>query len=1451
MKLPSKLALHGRYRYEAEIGEGGGGRVVRAADTLSGKSVALKLVPPEALGLLRAEEDALRTLSGEGVAQVLELVRLNQPLPAPWSLAAGTGVLVEELVEGTRSDEVFAGLETEARVEAFWPLAIGVSLALSRVHAAGVIHGDIKPANIVATGLAASLVDFGLAGPPRSSSPHVSGTIGFLAPECLFGERTAATDLYALGQTFRCWLADDSGPLEATVPDALRTLVASLVEEDAALRPASAHDVAQALSQASGRDRLGAPPKMPPELALQLPFCGHEVALQELLGALTKGGLICVHGPAGAGKTRLISETVRRLQRSGAESGESVTFVANASAEHLPRSPYVAEAGDTTFEAARRALRAAAIDGQAAAWVFERAELTEERDVLNVSLGPLSNDEFDKLFASAAARSGGALRASKRIEAQRRSGRLSGRLCRLLADGLGRSEKRECRGPGQLVPSAAEDVAQRLALAGGRLSAEALGDASAALSRLASEGLAIVSADGQWHLRDDLVPEVCDAMPTKRRKALAAKLVGATRRQRAHLAAHRNEEGAPELFERAMSHAYDLGRTSDVERLSVDAERLGASSPAQVRVLFAARVSAGRYSSALLCAEPSEVPEVLRRAGRRDEAQAKLATLGEDPSLAYTRAWLAFGDGALDEAERFTDAATGVHRAELLAWFAFQRGNRREAQAIVRDALGQTSIRQRARLLIVLGIVSNPRDAASAYVEGIGLARSCGERHVEASLMGNLGAARLSLGQLGPALDSLRNAAHTLTELGRERDVGRALHNLARAEMLIGNLGSAAIHLTQGLGASRAATDLEGVEMLEEAQAELAAHHGDLGVARRLSLQSETARLRLAAAIAGSAPDMVEKLLSQSEPGGLDYALADLRRNAAQGVDVAPALQKLRSRETLSWEDALRVAIVLSEHGDSSAGSKARTLLDLAASTLSAPERERMRRLPSYARVLSAAPSDAAVQDSRRWRRLTRVARRLTALEHIDAITKALSESALELVDGERACVVERLASGELRVVAEAGVVRGASAVSRSVVSRALDSGHAVSTMDALSDEHFGAASIHALALRSLLCVPIPRRASVIYIEDRLRPAAFNAEDTALLVDLADLGATGLERCERETTLRVQASELRGMRRSLEERASRQEVELQSQRASPPGFVAESVAMKKVLALAARVASANVPTLIRGESGSGKEHIARYVHAMSARAGAPFISQSCGSIPDALMESLLFGHERGSFTGAESTRVGLFEAADGGTLFLDELGEMSPSLQAALLRVAQDGVVRRVGATDSLQVDVRLITATHQDIAKRIEEGSFRQDLYYRLAVVTIDVPPLRERRGDIAPLVDAWLHAQSGAFTVHQDALDALSAGSWPGNVRQLQNELERARVLADDVIKLEHLSPELRGAGSKSSHLRSQVDALEARLVKDALVRNNGNVTRSAADLGLSRYGLQKMMKRLGIQR
>jgi serine/threonine-protein kinase PknK len=304
-------------------------------------------------------------------------------------------------------------------------------------------------------------------------------------------------------------------------------------------------------------------------------------------------------------------------------------------------------------------------------------------------------------------------------------------------------------------------------------------------------------------------------------------------------------------------------------------------------------------------------------------------------------------------------------------------------------------------------------------------------------------------------------------------------------------------------------------------------------------------------------------------------------------------------------------------------------------------------------------------------------------------------------------------------------------------------------------------------------------------------------------------------------------------------------------------ILGDSEPLVRLLRLIDKVAAADVPVLVIGESGSGKELVARAIHDNSPRQRAAFVSENCGAIPEPLLESALFGHARGAFTGASRQRAGLFEVADGGTLFLDEIAEMSLGMQTKLLRVLQDGELRAVGSERTRHVDVRVIGATHRDLEALVSAGKFRQDLLYRLNVISLAVPSLRERPSDIPMLVDHFLdkHAARARPRVSKAALEALVRFAWPGNVRQLENEIRRALVLADSSIELEHLSPELCGnkAGSTAVtdelNLRQRVDALEAELVTIALDRTGGNQTRAAELLGLSRFGLQKMLKRLAI--
>ncbi|MBI2217254.1 MAG: sigma-54-dependent Fis family transcriptional regulator [Candidatus Rokubacteria bacterium] len=334
----------------------------------------------------------------------------------------------------------------------------------------------------------------------------------------------------------------------------------------------------------------------------------------------------------------------------------------------------------------------------------------------------------------------------------------------------------------------------------------------------------------------------------------------------------------------------------------------------------------------------------------------------------------------------------------------------------------------------------------------------------------------------------------------------------------------------------------------------------------------------------------------------------------------------------------------------------------------------------------------------------------------------------------------------------------------------------------------------------------------------------------------------------------VKAAEKKALRR---ENSALKEVI--TRRDGLPQVVGESAPVRDVLSMIARVATTDSPVLIHGESGTGKELVARTIHLRSRRASHPFVSVNCGALPDTLLETELFGHRRGAFSGAVTSRVGLFEAADGGTLFLDEIGEMSPAMQVRLLRALDSGEVRRVGEERAFHVDVRVVAATAKDLAAEAGAGRFRWDLYYRVSTVVVQVPPLRQRRGDIPLLIEHFARslARAGrALRFSEAAVERLTSYPWPGNVRELRNLIERLTILHEgEEVRLEDLPGELaqplRSGGEPADPTMVSLQEIERRHVERVLQATGWNKARAARILDVDVKTLNKKIRDFGLTR
>ena len=478
---------------------------------------------------------------------------------------------------------------------------------------------------------------------------------------------------------------------------------------------------------------------------------------------------------------------------------------------------------------------------------------------------------------------------------------------------------------------------------------------------------------------------------------------------------------------------------------------------------------------------------------------------------------------------------------------------------------------------------------------------------------------------------------------------------------------------------------------------------------------------------------------------------------------------------------------------------------------------------------------------------LSEIAAALNSAREPERVLEVVLDAALDALGAERGFVLLEADAGddpfEIRASRNFSgeELAGVKPLSTSVVQEVLRTGEPVLVYEAEQDERYGGVeSVVLQHIKSIACVPLRLRArqiGAIYLDAVKARGRFTRDHLPFLRAVADQAAIAIEGARREAALRAEN------RRLLSEARDKH------------GFteiVGTSPAMEGLFETLRRVIDTDATVLIEGETGTGKELVARALHYEGPRSKQPFVALFCGSLPDELLESELFGHKKGAFTGAATDKKGLFESADGGTVFLDEVGDLSPKLQTALLRVLQTGEVRRVGDTTTRRVDVRVVSATNQPLVDLVEEGRFREDLMYRLNTIRVELPPLRHRRTDVVLLAHHFLdrYAVGPRERVEgfsADALDALRRHHWPGNVRELEGTVERAVVMArSTVVTADDLRlPEPSSSDALNLAPGMTMKEVERMAVEQTLEACDGNVSATARTLGVSRRWLQYRLK------
>lgn len=861
--------------------------------------------------------------------------------------------------------------------------------------------------------------------------------------------------------------------------------------------------------------------------------------------------------------------------------------------------------------------------------------------------------------------------------------------------------------------------------------------------------------------------------------------------------------------------------------------------------------------------------------------------------------------------------AEGIARCYLGELDESKRSLQAAADALNPLGRPRDAVRAAGNLALVAFRMGDLDRAARGYSRALELAESQGHPDQVSNAALNHGTVLHQQGHWGPAQRAYQRGMRIAVAAGRTSTESALCFNLAkvygdigsfdraremadRCEALTSELGTpvtlAAVHAVRAEIAA-AAGDVEGAWRHVERARQGFREHGDESELAQVDLQA--AALDLDGGNAERAVELLERASEyfRSHPER-DIALQvhwlrgklAMTRDATEGAahaqrmaDEAAALRMLA--EEAMANDLLADAFFkqsLTTLGGSHR-TRARELWERIASELPAPQRAAFWRHP---RRRPATPEPASESS------IPSVSRRIEKLERLLAINKRINstlrtrqvleqamDAAIDLTGAERGFLLLRKVDNGLDVAVARNLDReklehSELKFSRAIAEEVVHSGEPILTDNAQLDDRFRSRrSVHAMGLRSVVCVPAVSPEGVLgalYLDNRFAKGRFSEHDVELLAALADQVAIALtnarlmqELKHRNRELEQERERVNGLLAAQAEEIDRLQVEVRDHRAAHEHrydysrIVGQSDAMRAVFSVLDRVIETSVPVLIRGESGTGKELVARAIHESGARKTGPWVSVNCGALPQALLESELFGHVRGAFTGADRDREGLLVRGSGGTVFLDELGEMSPSMQVKLLRVLQELEVRPVGSNRIVPIDCRFVCATNRDLGLRVEQGAFREDLYYRVAVIEILLPPLRERLDDIPLLCAALLdkiaqRVGRPAPGLTQPALRKLMEHDWPGNVRQLENVLTKAVVLSDgDRIRPAQLSLPASNSQGRSRGSSDTFSQREKRRIQEALETNRWNVTKVSELLAIPRATLYRKLRRYGLER